>query len=160
MGLLSLVKRRNAAAKSDAPADTADAQPAAPAAAEQPPPAAAPAEGADDAVDLVRTACLAAKAAKEEAGEAEHTVRVLGRAYESVHEAYSMGRELGRGQYGVIRACVEKATGVAWACKSISKARLAGAREVEDVRREVRVMQQLRGHPAIVALHATFEDHQ
>ncbi|CAI5481679.1 unnamed protein product [Closterium sp. Yama58-4] len=69
-----------------------------------------------------------------------------------------MGKELGRGQYGVIRLCTEKATGLSLACKSINKAKLAGTREVEDVQREVKVMELLKGHPAVIELRATYED--
>ena len=75
-------------------------------------------------------------------------------------ERYVMGRELGRGQYGVIRACRDKRTGEQLACKSISKSRLPSAREVEDVQHEVRVMSALKGHPAVIDLRATYEDWQ
>ncbi|CAI5996747.1 unnamed protein product [Closterium sp. NIES-64] len=92
------------------------------------------------------------------AKEAPHTVNILKKTYENVQDFYVMGKELGRGQYGVIRLCTEKATGLSLACKSINKAKLAGTREVEDVQREVKVMELLKGHPAVIELRATYED--
>lgn len=37
---------------------------------------------------------------------------------------YTMGKELGRGHFGVVRMCERKGTGVQVACKSIDKAHL------------------------------------
>ncbi|CAI5516213.1 unnamed protein product [Closterium sp. Naga37s-1] len=96
----------------------------------------------------------------EEREEAEHTQQVLGKAYANVFDRYHMGAELGRGQYGVIWLATERATGETLACKSICKAKLEGDGDVEDVRREVAVMQAVRGHAAIVELRGTFEDRQ
>ncbi|CAI5465113.1 unnamed protein product [Closterium sp. Yama58-4] len=78
-----------------------------------------------------------------------------------VGEAYEVGGEqLGVGQFGVIRACVSRSTGQVLACKAISKARILAQEDAEDVAKEVRVMQQLRGHPHIVKIHRALEDHQ
>ncbi|CAI5461870.1 unnamed protein product [Closterium sp. Yama58-4] len=96
--------------------------------------------------------------AADDVKEAPHTVMILKRPYENVQDQYSMGKELGRGQYGVIRECKDKMTGVSFACKSISKTKLSGTREVEDVQREIKVMEVLRGHSAVIELHATYED--
>ncbi|CAI5963329.1 unnamed protein product [Closterium sp. NIES-64] len=96
--------------------------------------------------------------AADDVKEAPHTVMILKRPYENVQDQYSMGKELGRGQYGVIRECKDKMTGVPFACKSISKTKLSGTREVEDVQREIKVMEVLRGHSAVIELHATYED--
>ena len=40
---------------------------------------------------------------------------------------YSLGKVLGRGQFGTTRLAVEKATGAEYACKSISKRKLTCA---------------------------------
>ncbi|CAI5484259.1 unnamed protein product [Closterium sp. Yama58-4] len=45
-----------------------------------------------------------------------------------------------------------------YACKSISKATLVEADDIEDVRREVRLLQKAMGHPGVMRLHAVFED--
>lgn len=75
-----------------------------------------------------------------------------------VQDSFIMGKELGRGQYGVIRLCTDKQSGDTFACKSINKQKLTGVREVEDVQREIKVMEMLKGHPAVIDLKATFED--
>ncbi|CAI5949823.1 unnamed protein product [Closterium sp. NIES-64] len=45
-----------------------------------------------------------------------------------------------------------------YACKSISKATLIEADDIEDVRREVRLLQKAMCHPGVMRLHAVFED--
>eukprot|EP00250_Pteridium_aquilinum_P015411 c22565_g1_i2 orf=1-438(-) len=77
---------------------------------------------------------------------------VLNRPMEDVRAIYSMGRELGRGQFGVTHLCTNKITGELFACKSISKRKLANKDDVEDVRREVQIMHHLTGQPNIVEL--------
>jgi calcium-dependent protein kinase len=77
---------------------------------------------------------------------------------EDVKEAYSLGRELGRGQFGITRLCTNKATGELFACKTISKRKLVHKEDVEDVRREVQIMHHLTGHPNIVELKGAYED--
>ncbi|KAI5077774.1 hypothetical protein GOP47_0007598 [Adiantum capillus-veneris] len=85
---------------------------------------------------------------------------VLNKPFEDIRETYTLGQELGRGQFGITRACIHKATGQRLACKSISKRKLTSKDDVDDVRREVRVMKYLSGHPNIVELKATYEDRQ
>ncbi|CAI5512270.1 unnamed protein product [Closterium sp. Naga37s-1] len=95
------------------------------------------------------------------AGGARVAEFILGRAYRDVGEAYEVGGEqLGVGQFGVIRACVSRSTGQVMACKAISKERILAQEDAEDVAKEVRVMQQLRGHPHIVKIHRALEDSQ
>ncbi|MQM05971.1 hypothetical protein Taro_038797 [Colocasia esculenta] len=50
-----------------------------------------------------------------------------------VGDKYYLGRELGRGEFGVTHLCTDKASGEAFACKSISKGKLRTAVDVEDV---------------------------
>ncbi|KAH7281809.1 hypothetical protein KP509_36G064000 [Ceratopteris richardii] len=82
----------------------------------------------------------------------------------SVHEGkniadfYLLGKELGRGEFGITYLCTEHKTQEVYACKSISKRKLRTAIDVEDVRREVTIMRYLPPHPNIVSLKAVYED--
>ncbi|CAA6653673.1 unnamed protein product [Spirodela intermedia] len=75
-----------------------------------------------------------------------------------VGDKYVLGRELGRGEFGVTYLCSDRVTKEEYACKSISKSKLRAAVDVEDVRREVAIMSALPQHPNIVGLHAVYED--
>ncbi|XP_006664312.3 calcium-dependent protein kinase 25 [Oryza brachyantha] len=83
---------------------------------------------------------------------------VLGRAMEEVRATYSIGKELGRGQFGVTHLCTHKATGEKLACKTIAKRKLTSKEDVDDVRREVQIMHHLSGQPNIVDLRGAYED--
>ncbi|KAH7299180.1 hypothetical protein KP509_25G076400 [Ceratopteris richardii] len=87
-------------------------------------------------------------------------ITVLGKPLENIKRTYTLGQEIGRGHFGLIRICTHRITGEAFACKSISKRTLRCKEDVEDVRREVRIMNHLKGHPNIVKLIATYEDRQ
>lgn len=73
---------------------------------------------------------------------------------------YDLGRELGRGEFGVTYLCTDTNTGEKFACKSISKKKLRTAVDIEDVRREVLIMKHLPEHSNIVTLKDTYEDDQ
>ncbi|KAL0453091.1 UNVERIFIED_CONTAM: Calcium-dependent protein kinase [Sesamum latifolium] len=75
-----------------------------------------------------------------------------------IEEFYELGRELGRGEFGVTYLCTDKTTGEVFACKSISKKKLRTRVDIEDVRREVEIMRHLPKHPNIVSLKDTYED--
>ncbi|KAG6481478.1 calcium-dependent protein kinase 2-like [Zingiber officinale] len=85
---------------------------------------------------------------------------VLGRPMEDVRTTYSLGKELGRGQFGVTHLCTHKATGERLACKTIAKRKLTNKEDIEDVRREVQIMYHLSGQPNIVELKGAYEDKQ
>ncbi|CAD6258445.1 unnamed protein product [Miscanthus lutarioriparius] len=85
---------------------------------------------------------------------------VLGRPMEDVRATYSMGKELGRGQFGVTHLCTHKASGEKLACKTIAKRKLATKEDVDDVRREVQIMHHLSGQPNVVGLRGAYEDKQ
>ena len=51
-------------------------------------------------------------------------IPVLGYKTGCLTDLYTMGKELGRGHFGVVRICERKGTGVQVACKSIDKAHL------------------------------------
>jgi len=51
-------------------------------------------------------------------------VAILGRPFASVLERYEVGKEVGRGEGGVVRVCVDRSSGGRFACKSIRKDQL------------------------------------
>uniref|UniRef100_M4DYY0 non-specific serine/threonine protein kinase n=1 Tax=Brassica campestris TaxID=3711 RepID=M4DYY0_BRACM len=71
---------------------------------------------------------------------------------------YELGKELGRGEFGVTHECIEITTRERFACKRISKEKLRTEIDVEDVRREVEIMRSLPKHPNIVSFKEAFED--
>ncbi|XP_047941946.1 calcium-dependent protein kinase 10-like [Salvia hispanica] len=75
-----------------------------------------------------------------------------------ISDKYVLGRELGRGEFGVTYLCTDRETREALACKSISKKKLRTAVDVEDVRREVAIMSSLPEHANIVKMRAAYED--
>ncbi|XP_010922091.1 calcium-dependent protein kinase 2 [Elaeis guineensis] len=83
---------------------------------------------------------------------------VLGRPMEDVKATYTMGKELGRGQFGVTHLCTHRISGEQFACKTIAKRKLVNKEDIEDVRREVQIMYHLSGQPNIVELKGAFED--
>lgn len=83
---------------------------------------------------------------------------VLGRPMEDVRNTYTIGKELGRGQFGVTYLCTSKQTGEQFACKTIAKRKLANKEDIEDVRREVQIMYHLTGQANIVELKGAYED--
>jgi calcium-dependent protein kinase len=85
---------------------------------------------------------------------------ILGRPYIDIKALYSIGKELGRGQFGVTYLCTEKATGRNYACKSISRRKLIRKKEIEDVKREIMILQHLTGQPNIVEFKCAYEDRE
>ncbi|KAF7838409.1 calcium-dependent protein kinase 10-like [Senna tora] len=77
-----------------------------------------------------------------------------------ISDKYILGRELGRGEFGITYLCTDRETKEALACKSISKRKLRTAVDIEDVRREVAIMSTLPDHPNVVKLRATYEDNE
>lgn len=75
---------------------------------------------------------------------------ILGKPFVVITQLYEMKKELGRGQSGVTYLCVDKTTRKEYACKSIARAKLLSQQEIEDVRREVMILQHLSGQPNIV----------
>jgi calcium-dependent protein kinase len=71
---------------------------------------------------------------------------------------YTFDEVLGKGQFGVTRLVTDNMTGEQCACKSISKRKLVSAEDMEDVRREVKVMHHLSGHPHVVTFKGAYED--
>ncbi|XP_054801977.1 LOW QUALITY PROTEIN: calcium-dependent protein kinase 26-like [Prosopis cineraria] len=76
----------------------------------------------------------------------------------NLKEFYTLGRKLGNGQFGTTFHCVEKDTGKEYACKSIAKRKLITEEDVEDVRREIRIMHHLAGCPDVISIKGAYED--
>ncbi|PWA61673.1 hypothetical protein CTI12_AA373060 [Artemisia annua] len=85
---------------------------------------------------------------------------ILGKQYDDVKQYYTMGKELGRGQFGVTFLCTEKSTGHKYACKSISKKKLVTKSDKDDMRKEIQIMQHLSGQANIVEFKGAYEDKQ
>lgn len=83
---------------------------------------------------------------------------VLGKPYSEVRSVYSLGRELGRGQFGVTYFCTEISTGLKFACKTIPKKKLISKHDKEDMKKEINIMQHLSGQSNIVEFRGAYED--
>nr|BAJ96684.1 predicted protein [Hordeum vulgare subsp. vulgare] len=83
---------------------------------------------------------------------------VLQRPMADVRALYNLERKLGSGQFGTTYLCTERATGLKYACKSVSKRKLVRRADVEDMRREVTILQHLSGQPNIAEFRGAFED--
>ncbi|XP_059624175.1 calcium-dependent protein kinase 2-like [Cornus florida] len=85
---------------------------------------------------------------------------ILGKPFEDVKSRYTLGKELGRGQFGVTYLCTEISTGHTYACKSILKRKLVTKSDKDDIKREFQIMQHLSGQPNIVEFKGCYEDRQ
>jgi calcium-dependent protein kinase len=75
-----------------------------------------------------------------------------------LEQDYTLGRVLGKGAFGVVRLALDKKTGQMYACKSISKAKLISPEDVEDVRREVDILNLVSPHHTVAGLKSVYED--
>ncbi|KAI9195397.1 hypothetical protein LWI28_014472 [Acer negundo] len=76
----------------------------------------------------------------------------------SIFDMYRVGKELGRGEFGITHQCFHIESGETYACKMIAKQKLRTEIDVEDVRREVEIMRRLPKHPNIVSYKEAYED--
>ncbi|GMH04641.1 hypothetical protein Nepgr_006481 [Nepenthes gracilis] len=83
---------------------------------------------------------------------------ILGEPFVDIASIYDLKKELGRGQFGITYLCAEKSTGLQFACKSISRLKLSRRKDIEDVRREIMILQYLSGQPNIVEFKGAYED--
>ncbi|CAF1142161.1 unnamed protein product [Rotaria sordida] len=74
----------------------------------------------------------------------------------SIYDYYDILEEIGRGAFGVVHRCIEKATGKTYAAKFIPTPTAA---DKATVRREIEVMSDLN-HPKLLHLHDAFEDEE
>jgi len=77
---------------------------------------------------------------------------------QDLYAEWTLGKELGRGQFGVTFLATHNKTGEKAACKCISKRKLITKEDSEDVEREVAIMYHLGGHDNIVNLKQAYED--
>ncbi|XP_030950809.1 calcium-dependent protein kinase 29-like isoform X3 [Quercus lobata] len=91
---------------------------------------------------------------------ADEVGKVLKGPYVDINSLYVLEKELGRGQIGVTYLCTERATGRKYACKSISRRKLVNSKDIEDVKREILILQHLTGQPNIVEFKGAYEDRQ
>lgn len=83
-------------------------------------------------------------------GHSEHTP--------TIWEDYVKGGVLGKGAFGIVSEVTHKASGQHYACKAISKARLASAEDVDDIRKEMQILNLVSDHRNIANLTFTYED--
>lgn len=76
----------------------------------------------------------------------------------NLNDQYVLGKQLGWGQFGIIRECMDKLTGKVLACKSIAKDRLVTREDVHSIKLEIEIMTRLSGHPNVVDLKAVYEE--
>ncbi|KAD6796090.1 hypothetical protein E3N88_06986 [Mikania micrantha] len=73
-------------------------------------------------------------------------------------QRYSIGKLLGHGQFGYTYVATDKANGDRVAVKKIDKNKMILPVAVEDVKREVKILQALSGHENVVQFYNAFED--
>lgn len=64
---------------------------------------------------------------------------------------------MGEGQCGVVYRATERATGQPWAVKVLKLKHFALSATAADLLREADLMQQLGGHPNVIALKDVFQ---
>ncbi|EDO49090.1 predicted protein, partial [Nematostella vectensis] len=78
--------------------------------------------------------------------------------YGSADEFYDMNEEIGKGAYGIVKKCVDKATGQTYAAKVVTT---SNSNLRKETMREIEVMRKLGSHKKLVGLidayHTPFE---
>eukprot|EP01025_Chloroclados_australasicus_P027070 TRINITY_DN2687_c0_g1_i3.p1 TRINITY_DN2687_c0_g1~~TRINITY_DN2687_c0_g1_i3.p1 ORF type:complete len:486 (-),score=84.59 TRINITY_DN2687_c0_g1_i3:272-1729(-) len=89
-----------------------------------------------------------------------NTDNILGKSpgARTVDQDFELGKVLGKGAFGTVRLAISRSSGDKFACKSIAKAKLVCREDVQDVQREVAIMNHVAGHPNVVNSKATYED--
>mmetsp|Transcript_5873 Transcript_5873/g.12356 ORF Transcript_5873/g.12356 Transcript_5873/m.12356 type:complete len:613 (+) Transcript_5873:155-1993(+) len=86
--------------------------------------------------------------------------QVLKDAKTNLGSDYEVGKELGKGAFGVVTLVTSKSTGQRFACKSLAKVKMVSKQEVDDVVKEVDILRRLKGHQNIVELVEIYEDNK
>ncbi|XWS29196.1 hypothetical protein CRYUN_Cryun24cG0007900 [Craigia yunnanensis] len=73
-------------------------------------------------------------------------------------QRYTIGKLLGHGQFGYTYVATDKANGDRVAVKKIEKNKMVLPIAVEDVKREVKILEALKGHENMVQFYNVFED--
>ncbi|CAG9463396.1 unnamed protein product [Pedinophyceae sp. YPF-701] len=76
----------------------------------------------------------------------------------NLHQNYQIGKELGKGHFGVVRLVVDKRNGETYACKTISKSKIHDVEDVKDIRKEVSVLYHLQDSSLCMNLVDAHED--
>ena len=84
----------------------------------------------------------------------------LGKPLCDITSIYSLDKELGRDQFGITYLCTEKSTGLKYTCKSISMQKLQSEKSIEDIKREILILEHLAGQPNIREFKGAYEDKQ
>ncbi|XP_038994783.1 calcium-dependent protein kinase 28-like [Hibiscus syriacus] len=71
---------------------------------------------------------------------------------------YTIGKLLGHGQFGYTYVAIDKENGDRVAVKKIDKSKMIFPVAVEDVKREVKILEALKGHENMVQFYNAFED--
>jgi calcium/calmodulin-dependent protein kinase I len=72
---------------------------------------------------------------------------------------YEIGAEIGRGRFGVVHRCTSRASGEAFAVKSVDRSRLGDDLDRELAELEPKLAQVAgAGNPGVVQVHAVYED--
>eukprot|EP00270_Netrium_digitus_P021480 TRINITY_DN9196_c0_g1_i4.p1 TRINITY_DN9196_c0_g1~~TRINITY_DN9196_c0_g1_i4.p1 ORF type:complete len:332 (-),score=39.94 TRINITY_DN9196_c0_g1_i4:359-1354(-) len=75
---------------------------------------------------------------------------ILGSHARDVHEDYNIGREVGRGLFGVTRIAIQRGTGTEFACKTISK-KSKSSSQYDSMIREMQILNHLQDAEDMVA---------
>uniref|UniRef100_A0A0A9GCZ7 PPCK4 n=1 Tax=Arundo donax TaxID=35708 RepID=A0A0A9GCZ7_ARUDO len=78
---------------------------------------------------------------------------------EQLERDYEIGEEIGRGRFGVVHRCVSRATGEAFAVKSVDRSRLSDDLDRALAELEPKLAQlAAAGNPGVVQVRAVYED--
>ncbi|KAK6170474.1 hypothetical protein SNE40_018860 [Patella caerulea] len=77
---------------------------------------------------------------------------------DGLKEKYEIGRKLGEGSFGKVYSATSRATGKAWAIKSVNKEK-AGSNGLKLLEREVAILKRVK-HPNIIQLNEVIESNQ
>lgn len=86
--------------------------------------------------------------------EPEHKARILKMSdisLETITKRYTLGAELGRGRFSVVKSATQKSDGGTYAVKVVENSSLSDEENLEALETEVAILRQLQ-HPHIVAL--------
>lgn len=118
-------------------------------------PAPAPAPASSPAVQAPAPTAVVKRAAAQQPQHSPLSVHgMVDDAF--VASRYTIGDKLGDGNFAVVKRCVEKSTGKAYALKIMDKSKTKGIKEAKMVENEVAVMRSV-DHPSIIKLVDVFD---
>jgi len=84
------------------------------------------------------------------------TVYYRGEAGKGIWKKYKPGRKLGAGLCGEVMGVTDIITGREYACKSVPKKHIKGEKLIQDLRKEIQLLQTL-DHPNIIKMYEAWE---